>query len=307
MKTGTKKNISKKQQAMNLLKRCDKKGIGWLYDNGLEFFNKHFYPNLNFLEKVANTKEEIEILADSFYLLGDIYDFHNAPKAAIRAYKKGIMYFPYPDYASGYDREIGVMLNAIGKYNLATRHFNKALKTHPQDEVIKDEIEFNEIDKKEFRTPLYKIGDWKWEVNELLANNKPQLALKKIPIKRSVQACLMKVRCFGALEDADSQLQEWEIIKRLKGKMEVEYADLFFMKTDLYKNLRFWEILNAIKLRLQESGKFLAPWHFHDTYPKRNWRTLDSDFIAFKIAKLSKDGNKLTKLKNQYPKWKELH
>lgn len=307
MKPDTKRKIiSKKQQAMNLLKRCDKKGIGWLYDSGLEFFNKHFYPTLTYLEKVARTRKETEVLADSYYLLGDVYDFHGAPKAAIRAYKKGITYFPYPNYASGYDREIGRMYNDIGKFNLASQHFKRSLKIYP-DEIVKGEFEFNEIDKKERRLPLYKIGDWKWEINELLANNKPKFGLKKIPKKRSVQACLMKIRCFGALEKVDSQLQEWEIIKQLKGKMEIEFADLFFMRTKLYMNLRFWEILNEIKLRFQESGKFLAPWHFHDTYPNRNWRTLDSDFISFKIAKLSKDGNKLTKLRNQYPKWRELH
>ncbi len=305
------KKRSGKNEDTKLLEDCEKKGVGWLHDSGVLFFKNEFYPALKRLEKTASSLLEKEIIADSYYLLGDIYDFNHAPLAAIRAYKKGITFFPDPDYASGFHREIGAMYNNIGKYTLADRYFKKALKINPDDVHARSDSEFNRWDIEKPRCPLFVEGDWKWEVNELLANNKPEAALKKFPVRMSVRSCLIKSRCFSLLGDKDSQMKEWRNIQNLTGKFEFDSADLFFMRGEIYESLEFWEIMDSIKNRFKHThasilrGDILRK-KWTKKYGKLDWIKLEEDYISFNVAKFSQNVKRLKLLSKKYPKWIEL-
>lgn len=301
-----KRKPSQKQTDILFLTRWEKKGLKKVYDQSFEFLTDKFLPAIERLAEKAKTKTEKEVVADSYYILGDIYDFNDAPKAAIRAYKKGITYFPYPDYASGFHREIGHMYDNMGKYKTAIKYIKKALEINEDDEHARSDLEFAELSLKRGDPPLYKAGDWKWEVNELLAQNKPKKALKILINRKSIRAARLRARAYGILNNIEDQRNEWKRIKNLKGSIEFEYADWFFLCEKNFDSVEFWEVLHSFRKKISEGGIFI---HYESLY-KSYYAQLGSkrplnDIIGFEIAKYSKNVTKLKQINKKYPKWLE--
>lgn len=263
-----------------------------------------FLPAIKRLAEKAKTRAEKEVVADSYYFLGDIHDFNDAPKAAIRAYKKGITFFPYPDYASGFHREIGHMYDTMGKYKTAIKYIKKALEIYKDDKNAQSDLAFAELSLKRNDPPLYKPDDWKWEVNELLAQNKPKKALQALLKKKTLKAALLRARAYGVLNDVDNQLSEWKKIKTLTGLIELEYADWFFLIDKNDESVEFWKILYSIRKRIQP-GIFVVYESFYMNYSQLGITRKNSEAISFIIAKLSKNTTKLKQLSEKYPKWLE--
>jgi len=299
-----KKKLSQKQKDISFLTRWDKRGLAKIHGKGFEFVRGEFLPAIERLAEKAKTKTEKGLVADSYYYLGDIHDFNHAPKAAIRAYKKGITFFPHPNHAEGFHREIGNMYCHMGKYKTAIKHIKKALSIYEDDECVQGDLECVEWYLKKGNPPLYKVGDWKWEVNELLAQTKARKALQILLKKRSLKAALFRARAYGVLYEAYSQLNEWKKIQKMAGPVEFEYADWFFLMDNNDDSVEFWKILYAIRKRIQ-LGVFVSYESLYMNYPRLGINRKNSEAISFIIAILSKDVSKLKQLSKKYPKWLE--
>lgn len=299
-----KKKPSQKQKDILFLTRWEKRGLAKVHNNGFEFLKNEYLPTIERLAQKTKTKAEKEVVADSYYILGDIYDFNDAPNAAIRAYRKGITFFPFPDYASGFHREIGHMHDKMGKYKTAIKYIKKALEIYENDEHAKSDLEFAELSLKRGDPPLYKAGDWKWEVNELLAQNKPRKALKILLKRKSIKAAQLRARAYGVLNGIKDQLGEWKRIEKLKGSIEFEYADWFFLIDKNNESVEFWKILHSIRKRLQP-GIYVFYESLYINYSQLGHDREVNETIGFEIAKYSKNVTKLRQLKKKYPKWLE--
>jgi len=300
------KKTSQKQKDVSFLTRWGNRGIAKIHGQGFDFLKDDFLPAIERLAENAKTKVEKEVVADSYYFLGDIYDFNDAPKAAIRAYRKGITFFPYPDYASGFHREIGHMHDTMGKYKTAIKYIKKALKIYEDDEHAQSDLEFAELSLKRSDPPLYKAADWKWAANELLAQNKPKKALQVLLKRKSVKAAQLRARAYGILNDQEDQLDEWKKIEKLKSLIEFDYADWFFLCEKNFESVEFWKVLHSLRKRISEGGIFIHHDSLYENYYQQlGSKRLRNEIIGYQIAKFSKNAINLKRLSKKYPKWLE--
>ena len=299
-----KKKPSQKQKDISFLTRWGKRGLLRIHGRGFEFVKDEFFPAIERLAEKSKTKTEKGLVADSYYFLGDIHDFNDAPKAAIRAYKKGITFFPHLNYAEGFHREIGCMYERMGKYKTAIKYIKKSLKIYADDKYAQGDLECVEWSLKRGDPPLYKAGDWKWEVNELLAQTKPKKALQILLKRKSLKAALLRARAYGVLNEADHQLSEWKKLKTITGPIALEYGDWFFLMDKNDDSVEFWKILYTVRKRIQP-GIFVVYDSLYTYYSQLSINRKSSEAISFIIAKLSKNTTKLKQLSKKYPKWLE--
>ena len=87
------------QRAWRLVKRASRLGfLGKVLDHGYAWLRTTLAPSLHAVETHVSTQREREILADGYYLFGDICDVYlHAPKAALKAYRRAIKF----DLSSG--------------------------------------------------------------------------------------------------------------------------------------------------------------------------------------------------------------
>ena len=196
------------------------------------------------------------------------------------------------------------MYDRMGKYQTAIKYIKKALSIYEGDECAQGDLECSVLSLKRDDPPLYKAGDWKWEVNELLAQTKAKKALQILLKKRSLKAALLRARAYGVLDEAENQLNEWKKIKAMSGPIEFEHGDWFFLMDKNDDSVEFWKILYALRKRIQP-GIFVGYDSFYMNYPRLGINRRNCEAINFIIAKLSKNATKLKQLSNKYPKWLE--
>ncbi len=150
-----------------LLTKVCKKGIAWTHNQGYNWYSTRLLPAV--LDAVNDDIISKELLSDTWYIIGDIHDFNDAPLKAIESYKNAIKFDP--KIASAY-REIASMLERIGKFKTALKYINMSLNIDPTENyAIHEKVSIlNDI---KFKNPsLYKDGDILWGMNEHLANQK---------------------------------------------------------------------------------------------------------------------------------------
>lgn len=171
----TQKNI----KLWKTIKNWGLKGVGGTHYKGYRWLKRTFIPALNRAENDKLTSKRKMYLADAYYVLGDIHDLNDAPKAAIKAYSKSIALYP----SSGAWREIGGMHTNMGNIPEAIKCIETALSIDPEDEDALSDLEYIKDDS--FDSQLFIVGDIFWDVRELLAKNALDDALiilkKKIP------------------------------------------------------------------------------------------------------------------------------
>ena len=122
-----------KDKLRQFLSKTEEKGIVALYNKGYQWVQSNFLPHLNLADTLLET--EVELLADCWYLMGDIYDFNDAPKKAIECYLKAL---ECDEDADGAYREIGLAYQQIGEYAKALEYTDLALAKMPDDEELMD-------------------------------------------------------------------------------------------------------------------------------------------------------------------------
>src|SRR5437660_1509935 len=97
-------------EARRIISRCSRGAIAYVHGRGYRWVTSTFLPCLKRLSRERAMRDR-ELAADGFYLLGDIYDFNQAPLAAIRAYRQCLKLDPA---AAAAWREIGGMYDRLG-------------------------------------------------------------------------------------------------------------------------------------------------------------------------------------------------
>ena len=294
------------------LKWYVQRGISRLEGMGYRWFVGTWIPRVQRLEAASTGTEDAFLLSDCYYLIGDVHDFHDAPKAAMRAYKKS-----FSLDASHVEtlRELGTCSDRIGKYDDAIRYFRRYLRARPGDESIQGDLVTSEIDKRFSSSPLYRAGDALWDARELLAKDRPDRALSLLRRKRRVKARKLRAAAHGALGCGDGVLSEWRGIARSSGPIEMEYTDWFYLPDTIWDLQEFWQLLAGCR------GRFTyGIWFMHDDLP-----TLQSPsdgrstpkvtpaqsrariklHIEYHLARTGHDGDLARSLARRYPAWSE--
>ncbi len=297
------------------------RGIGFAHKFGYEWLRDKFLPALRRAEeKSGKTFKEKEILADAFYLLGDVYDFADAPKKALQAYKKSTSYFPEPRYASGAWRELGCMHRRLGQYRAAVKALKRAVEICPDDDNAQSDLKWalevmaaKDEAECDMTEPYNRVFD-------LLARGKAKEALLVLqPLEESVANIQMKACCYGQLENLDSYLEQWKVLSQIEGTVELGYADWFYLPTKVYDMVDFWSLLLKIaETRRFISGVFLCNSGLNEHLPlprgadfssKEHRSVINkqySEICRYRIALALDDLSTLQALKKKYPKWENL-
>lgn len=285
-----------------MLKSISKNCVAWVHQKGFHWLKSKMLPCL--LNFVPENKNERNLLSDCFYVLGDIYDFNNAPLAAIKAYKKAIF---FDKGNSAAYREIGSMFEMMGNYSKAEKFVKIALKQQPDDKSAQGDYNWLLEAKINKTRPLYKPNNVIWKVDELLADGKPQKGLELLKFKRKTDFCLARARCYGALNDSTQYLHEWSKISCRKESFELQYSDWFFMPQEVECSPEIWVIFQGIVERMK-SGIFISYDSFYKSDFTKNMDYIESYkmVIQFQINRHKRDLKSLKELHKRFPFWDEV-
>lgn len=203
------------------------RGVIWIQENGYEWLKKVLLFKMESL--VPKTEQERLILADAWYMIGELYDFNSAPKHAIQFYEKAIALNPN---MAIYYREIANMYNQFGDYGEAFKYINIALEKDPDDvssqidrQDIQDNLNYN-------HESFYSEDNEMWQYAELLAAEQFDTLIQRIQAVEypdfETQLCLC--RAYAASGRQDEYIALWNKIVADKTDFYPEGIDWFYMK-----------------------------------------------------------------------------
>jgi tetratricopeptide (TPR) repeat protein len=284
-----------------LIKLCDE-GSETMYWYGFDWFSKNLLPNLNVADKLL--EEEFELLSDSWCVLGDIYDYNNAPLKAIHAYNKAS--FLDPENPAAF-QEMAVLQYAVGSYEDALKNINTALKLHPSDkDIIDDKAEIEDaIKTKEEVIDI--ADDIIWNMNEQLADFKFDEVIASLAGTKEMEELKLIARAYGAMADTTNYLKTWRTIASKKVEFEINYADWFYMPKSIQQGSEIWQLFSDANDYIMPDSVFLHLESLYENYgnelTEKKSRALICELYMLKAAK---DNEKIQELKFVFPKWKEL-
>ncbi|MEM9168827.1 MAG: tetratricopeptide repeat protein [Pseudomonadota bacterium] len=103
-------------------------GVSGAHAQGYFWFWRKFVPALE--QAKASSSVSREMIADCYYVAGDVHDFNDAPRTAIACYHNALKIGPLCGAAH---REIASMLGRMGQYDQALAHYDKAISLNPGD------------------------------------------------------------------------------------------------------------------------------------------------------------------------------
>lgn len=278
-------------------------GVGELHHKGYEWVLNTLYPALNRASKIM--PHEKFLISDCYYILGDIHDFNNAPKAAINAYQKSLAFDP--EFSGAY-RELSGMYRKMGNYQRAMELIEKACFIDPEDEdaiIDREKLDVYLVDPGE--TP-FKSGDLIWALDETLATGKFQDSTALVEqFQDNIEHYKAKARYYGALFDEENYLKQWLTILKLNQPFGLQFSDWFYMPKSIYNNLEIWEIFLALHGKILP-GIFIS---FDSLFLSQRFKNLPKHLqhkleIEFQIYSVTENITKLKELQVIYPEWIEL-
>jgi tetratricopeptide (TPR) repeat protein len=292
----------KDNEVVNTLKEVTQKGSARAMDNGYLWLKNIFLPCIDYAEN--NLKDKKELLAGSFYVLGDIYDFIDAPKSAINAYKQSIK---YDSGSSGAYREIALCYEAMGDYERALKYNNIAREQDPEDKYALKDREYLEQTLRDHSSPLFMAGSKVWQCDEFLAVQKVKQALTCLGELEDALHSRARARCFGSVSNCGAYLKEWERITKQEESFELSYSDWFYMPEEVFDSPEIWRLLFSIQNRIIPSV-FVSLDSMVDCkgIGHLEQKEIQSLMISFNLYRTDKNVDGLRELKNNYPGLPEI-
>jgi len=275
-------------------------GVSYAHGKGFEWFKNKLIPYIKEAEqKTPNYNPKI---ADCWYIVGDIYDFNNAPSKAIESYLKAIELDS--SIASAY-REIGNMQEQIGEYSNAIQSIEKAIELEPTDENTIADLKNIQKSLEENDEPLYKKDDENWKISELLANENFEKVVEKTNNSNQVIELKYLARAYGGLGLDDNYIETWRKIEALDSDIEIEHADWFYMTDKTYESEHIWNIFKQLNSRIK-SSIFIQSDSLNKNYSDLTDSKKRELMCDYQIYDNTNNQNELKKLSLQYPKWIEV-
>lgn len=292
-----------KEKLQRFLVKTENQGISMLYNRGYQWIKSNFLPHLNLAEEVL--PDAAEVIADCWYLMGDVYDFNDAPLKAIEHYERALA---CDEDTDGAYREIGMSYQQIGRYQEALDYINIALERMPDDEElmdvkasIQDDINYN-------HTPYWGEDNAIWQVNELLAKEAFEEVIAKVTAMDNPELVLLQglAKAYGAQNDIDAYLQTWEQIVQSEEHFHLEYSDWFYMPKEIYKGARIWELIQQAQLRIDEANFIYFDSLFENYEDELPLVKLVDLICQFQIHRAKSATAAIQQLAKDYPLWEEV-
>jgi tetratricopeptide (TPR) repeat protein len=301
------KNTIKKD--CSLIRKWIRKGVADTHSNGFFWFNNKLLPAVERIKTSSVVLKYFELLSDTFYLVGDIYDFNTAPRSAIKAYKESIFYNKNNSAAW---RELGGQLDCIGNSSQAIKCLKKAIVINPNDEYAKDDLEAVEFQKGKKK---YSVGQktlFKWNACDLVAEKKYNKLLEMFNGKQSLNAVKFRATVKGLLGDINGCKEEWHRLIKVKSMINFTYGDWFYMPDKVLNSPEIWLVIWAVRERISFKNNIFIS---HDSLSKILKEKIKNTsirikkerelIIKFNLARTRQDLVQLKRFVDLYPKWLE--
>lgn len=232
------------------LARTEEEGIVSLYNKGYQWFKSYYLPRLRLADELL--PNELALIADSWYLVGDVYDFNEMPLLAIDAYRNVLA---YDEDVDGAYRELAHMYERIGEYQKALEFINIALEYTPdEEELMNNKAEIQ--DSINYTTEPYLTADNKaWQWGEWIGQERPQLvveAAQQLGEDANTDELQRLAQAYAVLGQKEDYLATWKRVVALGAPIDIYYADWFYLPEGVAQQASFWNLLEGAIDNIQE-------------------------------------------------------
>jgi tetratricopeptide (TPR) repeat protein len=298
-----KKNIMDKEELKAFLVEVEDDGIALLHSRGYEWFKSEFLPYLNLGDTLL--ADQVELLADCWYIAGDVYDFNGTPIKAIETYKKAL---EYDDEVDGAYREIANMYEQIGQYTQALEYINVAIEKMPDEEELMDERAAIQDSINYTVEPYLTKENKAWTLSEDLAEGKSEAVIASIATMENPTAAVLQclAKAYGMEKKEEEYLQTWQQILKTEGALTLNYADWFYMPRAIYNSEKTWSLIKELSPRVEEAI-FVEFDSLNEHYAEVLSQEEELNLICdFHMYRLTENRTALEQLATKYPLWEDV-
>jgi len=291
-------------------------GVSRLDAQGYSWFWNVYIPTLD--RVIESASVEAETIAENFHVIGDVHDFHEAPRAAISAYKKALEFAPELNAAH---REIANMYHRLGFIDAAIHHIDLALALWPDEPyALADRIDI--LEDKNDPEPYYEnFNPPKALALEALAKQSPNKAIKLLKGTNDPESLRVLTWAFAAADNTEAYLATWKSllpkIRETSPKKELcfNYGDFFYMSEDIYGGDEIWNLwknsgLNFCGVFWDYEGlddKDAPDVSIDEKFSKLSTFEQIEQKLEYLYLVYSKNLEGLKALQEVYPNWKDLN
>jgi len=285
------------------LTKTEKEGILSLYGKGYAWLKSDFLPYLELGDDLL--PDDGELLADCWYLVGDVFDFNAAPLKAVEYYKKAIA---CDEEIQGAYREIATMYELVGRYTEALEYLNVAIEKVPDDEMMLEDKAAIEDSINYTTEPFLTEDNLAWKLNEKLAEDGFDAVIKTVSEieKPEVDVLQCLARAYGAKDNQEEYLKTWENIKASNSSIVLDHGDWFYMPLAVYDGKEIWQLIKSMAARIEEATFVYfdsLDEHYADALTDVERVSLICDF---QIYKATSNHAAIKDLGAKYPNWEEV-
>jgi tetratricopeptide (TPR) repeat protein len=298
-----KKTIMDNEELKAFLIEVEEDGIALLHSRGYQWFKSEFLPYLNLGDTLL--PNELELLADCWYIVGDVHDFNGTPLKAIEGYKKAL---EYDDEVDGAYREIANMYEQIGQYTEALEYINIAIEKMPEEEELMDERAAIQ-DSINYTTEPYLTQENKaWTLAEELGEGKSEAVIESVTAMENPEVAVLQclAKAYGMEMQEEKYLNTWNRILATEGSLTLNYADWFYMPRAIYNSEKTWELIKKLSPRVEEAV-FVEFDSLNEHYAETLSQEEELNLICdFHVYRLTENEAEMEKLAAKYPLWEEV-
>jgi tetratricopeptide (TPR) repeat protein len=292
-----------KEELKAFLVEVENDGIALLYSRGYHWFKSEFLPYLNLGDSLL--ADDVELLADCWYIAGDVYDFNGTPLKAIETYKKAL---EYDDEVDGAYREIANMYEQVGEYTQALEYINVAIEKMPEEEELMDERAAIQ-DSINYTTEPYLTKENKaWTLAEDLAEGKSEAVIESVVAMENPEVAVLQclAKAYGIERQEEAYFDTWSRILKIEGTLTLNYADWFYMPPAIYNSEKMWSLIKKLSPRVEEAI-FIEFDSLTEHYGEELSQEEELGLICdFHLNRLAKNQTALKTLAVKYPLWEEV-
>lgn len=270
-------------------------GLEWLLNEGYEAVTSVYLPALLTVDGGARTAADKKLAARGWYMLGELRQLLDAPRASIRAYEQCLRQAPGSPEPWA---EIGRMHTALGRSRDAAHAVNEAKRLAPGHVDELDDMMF-------WEEARYREGSPVLEAAEALIEGDGERALSLLGGRATVDVRRWRACAHGVCGDLDAITNEWQAISRGRGAVTIGYADWYYLPAAVWGNASFWEALQALGDRLDEEAVFPIDGALSRA---RGLTEAQKGHLTFarRAAEARRDRDALVELLRARPRWTEV-
>jgi len=285
------------------LVEVEEDGIALLHSRGYQWFKSEFLPYLNLGDTLL--PNELELLADCWYITGDVHDFNGTPLKAIESYKKAL---EYDDEVDGAYREIANMYEQIGQYTEALEYINIAIEKMPEEEELMDERAAIQDSINYTTEPYLTEGNKAWTLAEELGEGKSEAVIASVTAMENPEVAVLQclAKAYGMETQEEEYMNTWNRILTTEGTLTLNYADWFYMPRAIYNSEKIWKLIKELSPRVEEAV-FVEFDSLNEHYAETLSQEEELNLICdFHIYRLTENEAEMEKFAAKYPLWEEV-